>query len=121
MIQNIIGHKKNIIFDKDYPDGTPRKLLDSKKFVNWDGIKDIFIRRNKKYLLKLLSKKILLTEMKIDYFTNIFLTTDFIWKLLINSEDLDFSIYYSPKSIDEIKTVKMDLIKEDSKKKLFPY
>lgn len=59
--------------------------------------------------------------MKIDYFTNIFSHYRFpIWKLLINSEDLDFSIYYSPKSIDEIKTVKMDLIKEDSKKKLFP-
>ena len=59
--------------------------------------------------------------MKIDYFTNIFSHYRFpIWKLLINSEDLDFSIYYSPKSIDEIKPVKMDLIKEDSKKKLFP-
>lgn len=51
LIQNIIGHKKNIIFDKDYPDGTPRKLLDSKKIreLGWrskislsDGIRNTY-------------------------------------------------------------------------------
>lgn len=38
----------------------------------------------------------------------------------MNSEELDFSIYYSPKSIAEIKTVEKDFILKDSKKKLFP-
>lgn len=31
LVQNIIGHKGEIIFNRNYPDGTPKKLLDSKK------------------------------------------------------------------------------------------
>ena len=51
LIQNIIGHEGEIIFDKSFPDGTPRKLLDSKKLLSlgWnpkisltEGIKDTY-------------------------------------------------------------------------------
>jgi len=31
LVQEIIGHKGNIIWDKSKPDGTPRKLMDSSK------------------------------------------------------------------------------------------
>jgi GDP-L-fucose synthase len=33
-IQNIVGHKGNIIWDKTKPDGTPRKWMDSSKLRN---------------------------------------------------------------------------------------
>ena len=38
LIQEITGHKGNIIWDKSKPDGTPRKLMDSGKLFNL-GIK----------------------------------------------------------------------------------
>ena len=40
LIQEIIGHKGEIIWDKSKPNGTPRKLLDSSKFKNlgWESI-----------------------------------------------------------------------------------
>ena len=38
LIQAIIGHRGNIIWDKSKPDGTPRKLMDSSKLLNL-GIK----------------------------------------------------------------------------------
>jgi len=40
LIQEIIGHKGEIIWDKSKPNGTPRKLLDSAKFKNlgWESI-----------------------------------------------------------------------------------
>ena len=34
LIQQIVGHKGEIIWDKSKPDGTPRKLLDSTSFQN---------------------------------------------------------------------------------------
>ena len=34
IIKNIIGHKGEIIFDRDKPDGTPQKLLDVSKLEN---------------------------------------------------------------------------------------
>lgn len=34
LIQSIIGHEGQIIWDSSKPDGTPRKLLDSKKLLN---------------------------------------------------------------------------------------
>ena len=40
LIQKIVGHKGEIIWDTSKPDGTPRKLLDSSKFKNlgWESI-----------------------------------------------------------------------------------
>ena len=40
LIQEIVGHKGEIIWDKSKPDGTPRKLLDSTKFKNlgWESV-----------------------------------------------------------------------------------
>ena len=52
LIQEIVGHKGEIIWDKSKPDGTPRKLMDSFKLTNlgWtqkidlkSGIKNTFI------------------------------------------------------------------------------
>jgi GDP-L-fucose synthase len=37
-IQNVVGHKGEIIWDDSKPDGTPRKLLDS-GFLNYEGWK----------------------------------------------------------------------------------
>ena len=34
LIQEITGHKGNIVWDKTKPDGTPRKLMDSSKIIN---------------------------------------------------------------------------------------
>ena len=34
LIQEIVGHKGEIIWDKSKPDGTPRKLMDSSKLTN---------------------------------------------------------------------------------------
>ena len=31
LIAKLTGYKNKIVFDKKYPDGTPRKILDSKK------------------------------------------------------------------------------------------
>lgn len=51
LIQKIVGHKGEIIWDRSKPDGTPRKLLHSAKFnsLGWesiisleDGIKDAY-------------------------------------------------------------------------------
>ena len=38
-IQQIIGHKGEIIWDKNKPDGTPRKFLDSSKLnlLSWNA------------------------------------------------------------------------------------
>ena len=41
MIQKISGHKGKIIWDKNKPDGTPRKLMDSSKFKEF-GWKPIY-------------------------------------------------------------------------------
>ena len=40
LIQKIVGHKGEIIWDKSKPDGTPRKLLDTEKFksLGWESI-----------------------------------------------------------------------------------
>lgn len=52
LIQNIIGHRGDIIWDKSKPDGTPRKLLDSSKFsiLYWSsktslkkGVEEIYL------------------------------------------------------------------------------
>ena len=45
LIQNIIGHKVEIIFDRDYPDGTPKKLLDSEK-IHRLGLRSIISRED---------------------------------------------------------------------------
>ena len=39
LIQKVIGYKGNIIWDDSKPDGTPRKLLDSSKFIElgWES------------------------------------------------------------------------------------
>ena len=51
MIQQIIGHKGEIIWDKNKPNGTPRKILDSSKLlsIGWNpkiglyaGIKKVY-------------------------------------------------------------------------------
>tara|TARA_B110000977_G_scaffold177095_1_gene233296 strand:+ start:98 stop:985 length:888 start_codon:yes stop_codon:yes gene_type:complete len=51
LIQNITGHKGEIIWDQNKPDGTPRKLMDSSKLhqLGWSsmidlktGIKEVF-------------------------------------------------------------------------------
>ena len=51
MIQQIIGHKGEIIWDNNMPNGTPRKLLDSSKLLKmgWShkidlktGIKQVY-------------------------------------------------------------------------------
>jgi len=34
LIQSIVGHEGEIIWDKSKPDGTPRKLLDSSKIMS---------------------------------------------------------------------------------------
>jgi len=40
LIQKIVGHKGEIIWDRSKPDGTPRKLLDLEKFksLGWESI-----------------------------------------------------------------------------------
>ena len=52
LIQEIVGHKGEIIWDKSKPDGTPRKLLDSSNFktLGWkpnikaeEGIKKTYL------------------------------------------------------------------------------
>ncbi|MDG1689307.1 MAG: GDP-L-fucose synthase [Flavobacteriales bacterium] len=52
MIQQIIGHKGKIIWNKSMPNGTPRKILDSNKLISlgWshkielkEGIKDVYL------------------------------------------------------------------------------
>ena len=37
LIAKLTGYKNKIVFDKKYPDGTPRKILDSKKIrkIGW--------------------------------------------------------------------------------------
>ena len=51
LIQKVIGHKGNIIWDNTKPDGTPKKLIDSSKIISkgWtssikldDGIKQVY-------------------------------------------------------------------------------
>ncbi len=51
MIQRIVGHKGEIIWDSSKPDGTPRKLMDVSKMTNagWkakigleEGIKETY-------------------------------------------------------------------------------
>ena len=51
MIQQIIGHKGKIIWDKNKPNGTPRKILDSSKLLSigwnpkvelYEGIKKVY-------------------------------------------------------------------------------
>jgi GDP-L-fucose synthase len=51
LIQKIVNHKGNILYDNNYPDGTPRKLLDSKRIndLGWrpkinlsEGIKNTY-------------------------------------------------------------------------------
>ena len=51
MIQQIIGHKGEIIWDKNKPNGTPRKILDSSKLLSigwnpkvelYEGIKKVY-------------------------------------------------------------------------------
>ena len=51
MIQKIIGHNGKIIWDTSMPNGTPRKLLDSSRFLSkgWspktnlrDGIEKVY-------------------------------------------------------------------------------
>ena len=47
MIQKIVGHKGEIIWDSSKPDGTPRKLLDVGKIKEgWLGIFNCFRGRN---------------------------------------------------------------------------
>jgi len=43
LIQNITGHKGEIIWDKNKPDGTPRKLMDSSKlqWLGWSSTIDL--------------------------------------------------------------------------------
>ena len=43
LIQEIVGYKGEIIWDRSKPDGTPRKLLDSAKFKNlgWESISSL--------------------------------------------------------------------------------
>lgn len=52
LIKDIVGYNGSIIFNTDYPDGTPRKFLDSTKLINlgWkpkinlkDGIENTYI------------------------------------------------------------------------------
>jgi GDP-L-fucose synthase len=51
IIQNIIGHKGNIIWDKTKPDGTPRKLMDSSKLrkLGWEPAVEILEGIDKTY------------------------------------------------------------------------
>ena len=51
MIKKVIGYKGDLIFNSDYPDGTPRKLLDVSrlKIMSWkskikleDGLKSVY-------------------------------------------------------------------------------
>ena len=37
MIQEIVGHKGDLIWDSSKPDGTPKKLMDSSKLNEKDG------------------------------------------------------------------------------------
>ena len=43
LVQNIVGHKGEIIWDKNKPDGTPRKLLDVSKLekLGWSNSTDL--------------------------------------------------------------------------------
>jgi len=41
LIQEITGHKGNIVWDKSKPDGTPRKFLDSTKLFKLIGFKNL--------------------------------------------------------------------------------
>jgi len=43
LIQKIVNHKGNILYDNNYPDGTPRKLLDSKRIndLGWKAKIDL--------------------------------------------------------------------------------
>ncbi len=44
LIQEITGHKGNIIWDKTKPDGTPRKLMDSNKIINLEWKSEISLK-----------------------------------------------------------------------------
>jgi GDP-L-fucose synthase len=39
LIKNVVGYKGNIIFNSNYPDGTPRKLLDVSRLnaLGWES------------------------------------------------------------------------------------
>jgi len=56
LIQEIVGHKGEIIWDNTKPDGTPRKLLDSTKFKNigWEILIDPKLGINRVYKQKYL-------------------------------------------------------------------
>ena len=58
LVQNVIGHKGEIIFNRDYPDGTPKKLLDSKKIneLGWRSKISLFEGISNTYS-ELLNKK----------------------------------------------------------------
>ena len=51
MIQQIIGHKGEIIWDKNKPNGTPRKILDSSKLmsIGWKPKVGLFVGIKKVY------------------------------------------------------------------------
>lgn len=44
LIQNITGHKGKVIWDKSKPDGTPRKLMDSSKIMEFDWKSEITLK-----------------------------------------------------------------------------
>jgi GDP-L-fucose synthase len=56
LIQEIVGHKGEIIWDKSKPDGTPRKLMDSFKYnkIGWDSKIDLKLGIKKVYKQKFL-------------------------------------------------------------------
>ena len=59
--------------------------------------------------------------MKVDFFTNIFSHYRLpIWRLLINSKNIDFNIFYSQTTIEKIKSIDESAFNNYEVKKLFP-
>lgn len=50
-IQKVIGHKGNIVWDSEKPDGTPRKLMDVSKMkaIGWEYSTDLLVGIEKTY------------------------------------------------------------------------
>jgi len=63
LIQKIVNHKGNILYDNNYPDGTPRKLLDSKRIngLGWRPKINLSVGIKNTYL-DLLKKESLITK-----------------------------------------------------------
>ena len=44
MICEVVGFRGDLVFDEDMPDGTPRKLADSKRFLSLGWRPEITLR-----------------------------------------------------------------------------